>query len=383
MKTFFNLFIVLILLVACKNSNEDTIECTECKTASYDSKTLRIGGITLNVRDFKEKRSNDAEFFSINTNENNIKALINNISKNNFTNLKGVILFSDAQTQITNLTAENVNAFAVYEKLENNLYNVRIFRKNNGKFDESETSNLQTTYFSSNDFINISKSINNKLYQKTFAIINFKGLGAAKPYKSELQDRLQSKLVKSETARLPEPDCSFPCDNSYDSFCSAQESQLGGEQWICFADPRACGEERMARVVEEKDSKKFKFKDIKVKLHKFRDKYLLVTNGGKKYVDMYYELSKNLNVSRIDYEEGVETFNVIEEVLPELESIADQPQSTEIIPINTQTADLLKNYLLNSSDLFDGGQTQEDINYLIMKIDEFTNKSNYYITTHL
>lgn len=388
MKNFLNLISIclLLILVSCQNEGtQQSNECAECKTAKFSIQKLKIGENIFNVRNYDVGTINDPDFLSINTSENRIAEAIKTL-KSDFSlqnKVKGLILFSNYNGELKSIEKNIIDAFVIYEE-KNNSFNTRIFKKINNYYVENKDSNLKTNFISTNDFKNISFSINNNVYRKTIAIINFKGLKIKNFQKSELQNKISDNI---DVAGKSGSFCNKPCIEGADAFCTASESQSGGENWWCLADVRICINDNISDNPQEPESsieeQKYKNDNTRTFLHEFRDNYLMVENNGEKYVNLYYSLSENIKYSLVTTTFVKDTFSIINSMRPKLENLLSNKNSNSIILIDNTTAEILIDYLSKYSFMFEDQESLNNIDFLIQKINEFKNKTNYYITQNL
>ena len=141
MKTkLFTLFSTFLLIISCQNHQPELVnECQECKTIDYTTRTFKIGNNNFNIKDYNVGSSNDPDFLTINTSDTKIHEIIKFISNKNFEKkARAVILFSNKASQTNNLTSVDIDAFAIYEEYKDNVYNVRLFKKENKIFIENQ-----------------------------------------------------------------------------------------------------------------------------------------------------------------------------------------------------------------------------------------------------
>lgn len=70
-------------------------------------------------------------------------------------------------------------------------------------------------------------------------------------------------------------------------------------------------------------------------------------------------------------------------IVPLATTLQNNPDMTNNILIDSGTKTQIVNYLLTVRELYDDTASKNKINEIINKIEEFTNKSNYYITNNL
>ena len=148
-------------------------------------------------------------------------------------------------------------------------------------------------------------------------------------------------------------------------------------------DVRICAQERAAAIIAQQDSNKYQFEELETDLYNFRDYYLNTNPNGEKYIDLYYSLSANIIYEKFNFHIANETFKIIKIITPHLNTLTEDPNSSEKIILNNQDAFIIKAYLNTVLSLYDDDTSKNNIYFLIMKIDEFTGKSNQYITSHL
>lgn len=348
---------------------------------------MKIGNNSYQARNYETNSSN--KFISINTGAKNIRELTDYLSTVAIKkSIAGIIIFSDEVDNNAAFTLNNISAFAIYED-NGKTYNTRIFKKAGSNFEESKLSNLETNFISSNDFLNISLSLHNKIYRKTIAVIDFKNLETKGKKQLALQSTLKS--YQSLFAKNGGHLCTFPCQPDMENaWCLARESQLGGEDWYCMEDPCVCAndcleeqEETLQPTNPSVSTERYRNENTRAFLHDFRDNYLGIENEGQKYIDMYYELSASIKLSEVDITFIEDTFGIINDLRPKLENLLNNRNSTSTILIDSETSSTLTNYLTTYSYIFGGVNSQNQINFLINKINEFEDQNNLYITENL
>ena len=222
---------------------------------------------------------------------------------------------------------------------------------------------------------------NNDMYKKTFVVINFKDLNNNNPQKLGLQNTLlKSSSVMAKSGSY----CYSPCYPGSDAWCTATESQSGGERWFCLADPKPCLNDATESIAEQNESlTQYRISNTREFLHTFRDNYLSNENNGNRYVEIYYDFSKKIDYSKINTTFIKETFTLINNMKPKLELLLNNKNSNSIIVIDDNTAYLLVTYLTKYSNMFSDQDSLDNIDFLINKINQFKNKSNGYITNNL
>ncbi|MBD3905493.1 hypothetical protein NAL32_13290 [Chryseobacterium sp. Ch-15] len=387
MKNYFNSILLAVTLIffSCQNSNQElSNQCDECETADYVLKDLKIGKSSFSMRDYNIGTINDPDFFTINASEVKISEIIKFLSGKSFAKkTKALVLFSNNSNQIDNLISEDIDAFMIYEQNNNGTYNVRLFNKIQKEYIENKVSNLESNIISSNDFKNISLLINDDMYKKTLAIIDIHKLINTPPQKLELQNVLsQNKLLQAKGGSY----CNFPCNPpGADAWCTVQESQMGNENWFCLADPRPCAADHSLSLATEQTESIQQYRSANTRdfLHYFRNDYLSKFSNGYRYIEIYYNLSEKMEYSKINMNFINETFILINDMRPKLESLIANANSQDIIMIDNNTANKLTTYLIKYSHLFSDENSLNEIKFLISKIDQFTNKNNHYVTNNL
>lgn len=379
--------LILSILTGCNNTDNQLAECQDCDIANHSQQKLKVGEHTYNVRKYHKGSIDNPNFLTLNSSKKNISDIISFIGDDRFVNkdIRGLIVLFNTPGEIHTLEKEMIDAYIVYEQ-NNDAFNVRIFKKQGNSFQENELTNLSSNFISTNDFHNISLAINNnKVYKNIFAAIIFKGLKNKKHSLSELQNKISGISPLGKSSSYCYHPCPYPGPHAW---CTAKESQNSGEGWWCAPDPTICFTDENEKIGEGEEEvsesiSAYRAGNTRTFLHTVRDDYFAIENNGQKYIDIYYHLSRNIDYSNLNITFVNETFILINTLKPKLESLYDDRTASGIIVIDDETADLMKDYLNKYSYLFTDDLSQNYIQLLTEKINQFNNKSNNYITSNL
>lgn len=123
--------------------------------------------------------------------------------------------------------------------------------------------------------------------------------------------------------------------------------------------------------------------NIKEQLRSFRDSSLLKHNTNNSIVDDYYYLSNNLEISNVNIELCVKTFEIItNDLLSIIQELKSKPFSDEVL-YSDNFRIKITNYLYTIKNSYSDDESKLIIDKIISKINYFCNKSNKQITEHL
>lgn len=366
--------------------NNDASDTCDCQSDEFKTINLKVGNDFHQFKQYSDPKLN-FEFiyrsFSLNK-ESSEKLLsqfeINDIDYENIVTLtffieNGYNKMKEKQL----LNNENVNGILIYIKdQKSEILTTFVYHKNKN-YELVKDTKLKSIIVSSNDIYEISKSFINLKNVSSVSFIDFSRMPKNKSIITELQDVLKAKKGEKEMQSY----CNFPCQATPDGWCTASESQSGGEHWWCLGDPRACGVEELEYSILSKSGYNFNILEIKDELYLFRDEYLLNKKGGQQTIEKYYTLSKNIDPKNITIEYSVETFELLETIIPLLRDLRVNQNSFTKILIDQPTSDVLIAHLEKSKKLFNDKQSKKTIDDLKNIIKDFTNKPNSYISLKL
>ena len=395
-----NSYAVLLLVVAScflfqfcdKNAADVQNECKSCENKNFTIEKTTILGRSMEIAKYGTNE-NSVFMMDVPDNFKTLKYIFDdfrnyNLPELQFDKIANFTLFTTKNivyTKIIQVDNENILGLIVYLKTEKeNEFNVRVFKKINNKFVENELSNLKTQIISSNYCFGVSKLL---FREAKVNFVDFTNkLIDVKNYKnsfSDFDDKLKIMLVVNG---LTENDgCALPCPIIYNQDLICARIVVNGiEQKPECRDRLRC---KMASIIDKlknnKEENKLPSGDID-KLYNFRDQYLLKNEGGKKYVDLYYKLSSNLEMSDFSISLCIETVDLITKiVVPATESIVANPNSKNNILVNNIQSQILISYLQKVKNVYKDQQSKQNIEMIIEKVKLATNKSSYYLTNDL
>lgn len=385
MKKFFNL--LSIILVVCLTSYviqscDNNSECEECKNSNFKVTQILLENEIFEAREYDSNE--DITYYQLKNQSrdktalflNQIKSQINDI---NINQISGFILISSSKKS-KELNFKNIQNLILYEN-KNDFFNVRVFNVvNNSIIEEQTLSNKKTDSYAINDIYNITNLLNRAKTKNIYSFIlpNFPD-GFNK--NSELRNSLKNKLFNSKFA-APKDDCGGPCKTTKkNTTCRGLPQDLDGYNVSYFCEGNCATEE-----VEDKlsnSSINYDYINIKEQLRSFRDSYLLKHNTNNSIVDDYYYLSNNLEISNVNIELCVKTFEIItNDLLPIIQELKSKPFSDEVL-YSDNFRIKITNYLYTIKNSYSDDESKLIIDKIISKINYFCNKSNKQITEHL
>lgn len=135
-------------------------------------------------------------------------------------------------------------------------------------------------------------------------------------------------------------------------------------------------------IITEGDYTYSEFLSLGEVMYDFRDNFLTNNTNGDKYIEMYYDLSSEIDHERISFFEYVDIFNKSISLKSKLEFLNNNPSSSSIL-IDTETYN--KMYFL--LDFYKAKMKTEEsrsrVESLILKLGQFKNKSCAYISNNI
>ncbi|MBL7712831.1 MAG: hypothetical protein JNL13_10215 [Chitinophagaceae bacterium] len=366
---------LLFYILSCRKDNNT---CKSCMVRNdYQIVPTKILGLNVDFKMYRDSAKNYNLLFKKETEVSNFSSILSAL--NTFESIKSelqnnhiaaIVLFSNQQVlKDLELNPSQIAGVMVYFKNSTkNMMTVRVFKLQDQNPIEYENLAARTLFLSTNDIHDLAS----KLFQTktSVALINYQLLPKGPVMKMDFQtklERLNLSLSKTTVPNQPHQ-CSAPC-SSGQGYCTASESQNGGEKWNCWstqgckktdADIRGRG---YMQDRNQNDS-----------LYAFRDDYLYNTVKGQSYIHSYYALCESFSTDSMSFSFSIETLDIVEShVLPIIGYLKNHSNSQEIL-INGAAKTNLVNYMLKAKNKFteEGARNRideiiEDINYLANK----------------
>ena len=381
----------LITFYACqKNQVKD--ECVKCKeNTNYVLKPISFGDLNL---EFKLYKTDDWDFaLRGETKEEIYKRLINDfnipISKSEIVSINFYSKSTDDSVNYINPL--NVEAVLIYYKVNNQLL-TELYQGNlNNGFILNKKFSQKSSFVSTNDIHDICRIINyNSVRYTCITFLNSKIIPKLLTELSTFQEVIDLEIKKinsvhsskriADIGQEAKRHCDqTTCGSVSEGFCAFHESQNGNDHAYCL-DLKDCPKEETNQHLPLKYKEFVLIQDDS--LRKFRDEYLFNRSKGKEYINLYYQLSSKINLSEINVEFAIETYNVInEEIMPIISKLMKNKNSSDIL-LNQTSASRIIVYLEKTKSLF---STQDDllIDKLINDVSFYKNKSTFVVNNHL
>ena len=165
------------------------------------------------------------------------------------------------------------------------------------------------------------------------------------------------------------------CGSDAVGYCTAQESQSGGENWFCvpivFDDEDPWCEK--ARLDANFNGEEIDMETQNTTLRSFRNNFLMNSSNGISYIQNYYYLSSKINTTA-DLVYSVQAMNVlINDILPIINKINTAPNGTQILISNTSAAKIVSLLLVIKGKLSDSYDL-DLIDEIIVDVNHFKNR---------
>lgn len=195
LKLFFTVILSLTMLKSCKKiiSSVNGLFAIECELLPSRQVFMTIEDKTFEVRKFEKRIEKNTIFYdSPKLSQVEIKNLLKKMTKQDFNaSIKSLIVFSNAEKDVDSIKLNEIHGLMVYEFVDKNTLNTRIFENENNVFRENKMSNLKSHFITTNDFHAINKMFNNNNpVQKIIFLSNLQGFEGY-VYESELQKYLE------------------------------------------------------------------------------------------------------------------------------------------------------------------------------------------------
>ncbi|MGE6396553.1 hypothetical protein [Chryseobacterium scophthalmum] len=350
-KHFRTLSILSIFLLLIHCTKDTNLNCETC----HVNKPNEITNINLLKRDLQfDKYSSEGQAlssFNVSYSQN-LKDLItaNNItidgydlSKINNANLAGIVTFSDAKGEEIDLS--HIDRIIFYIKESNGFRTFLFKNETDGLVLKTEFS-FHTNYFASNDIYDFQTISAPKKQSNAYIVLNKNLISPFNVKESDLQLFLNKN--RPYTSSIGSSDCYQPCDsgegvcvvtgggNNWDGdwLCSTVVAQMEEEQPIC-------NEKRVSKTINNETN--FPATDILFTSYNFKYSFLENSPKGQQYIEMYYEMSKQMNTKSLNYEFAVQTYNTIKDhLLPICRELMNNSKSQSILITEDRHAVLLK-----------------------------------------
>lgn len=390
------------VFVSCQKQQEETSSnCKACDSnTNFEYKTISLLNKNIELKVYGNAVDNTS-FSYADYNIESIKSELLSIFKieinEDFKNYRiaSATLFS--KNIITNnlkIESANFNAILFY-LIKGNIYKTVLFEKRNGVFLTNPDLLVTSEVISSNDINNISQNVLLDKCVSTISFIGFSKLLKTDNRMSTLQTKINSITeLKNKTRTVNGPGggnngpitCNAPCPLSTHAYCTAQESQSGGEHWFCAADIVGdCMADAMVVKIKEVGGNltNYNFEFFYNSLYSFRDQYLSDKVKGKIIIADYYELSKKLPLQELDLSFCTSSFDfVTSKIIPIANDLVSNPNSNSVL-IKAADKVQIVDYLILVKNKYQDIESKNKIDKIIDYVILFEDKSNYFITNYL
>lgn len=373
---------MLIFFTACEKNNKE-IKCDTCKTQIEKNVFIDINGESTQFSKYLTNSDIGFYSYSIQSQENTL----NLISAFHFdkkpTHINSFFLLSDKHPIGQKLNLKSVYSIIIYEKINDDFYNVKVYACENQYCTNICNFNYKTTFISTNEIISIdNKFFYGNILQDLYAFINYSTIKSNSHF-SELDSKLYTATVGMKPKGSGGATCNLPCKQPAENMmCTASEHETGYESWFCIPIPKGpiCDLKDMIASLQEKASNYDNLVDV---LHTFRDSYLALYDTSNYYKNLYYTLSSHLGVSEFSYFQIDLILSYLLDIKTQFELLLYYPTSDVVFPINTTVKNKLLDILEISLSICKSSEDSSSINLIKNKVIQFENKSSSYISNNL
>lgn len=373
-------------------SNEANNQCITCKEKEPDKK-IEVNFLKNNVQFSRYENENDSPLLSFNTtfktelfnliSANNITFNEYDISKVNNSNLAAIIIYTDSSNE--EVMFSDIDRMIFYIKA-NNGFRTFLFKKLNNTLKIQPEYSFHTNYFSSNDIYDFQTISSPNKKSHSYLLINKNLINPNSKKPSDLQYFLKKRV--NQITGFSKSGCRNPCD-SEEGVCIVKGggSDLEGN-WSCSAwvgtieeeiidDEPICNEKRVNKTIN--DEVNFPASDILFISYNFKYYFLENSTKGREYINMYYQISQNMDAEAMNYDFAVYIYNTIKyDLLPICSELMNNSKSNEVLITENQYNNLLGkiNYLdtkLNNSS------STKILNKVKTDLTNYKNKSVSYV----
>lgn len=381
LKTTVFLMLITLALTLTFQSCENNEICHSCESQDYLISNKRLFNTDYIFEKHTDSINRVTIMYAEHNSLNEIKEFLNTININGFsTDFVGVVLYmSENYDENIALEAQtgNVEGIMIY-LLDDNIINTKIYQKTDNGMIEHILSNSTTTNTTFGDFYDVHKIIQPQNNHSTIISIIDENL----PYLDSNETLLRLRIIDFQHVDDGGANGScahWPCFASPSGTC---ERQVGGN-YTCVIQA-SCKFVQIEHQLTKDSNIPYDFISTGKNLRSFRDHYLKPINGGNEIIETYYQLSKNLPIEKLSVSLSLETLDIIKNhIVPMSINLQNNPNQNNNILISVNDKELIVDYLLRVKNLYDDTTSKVKIDKIISKVEEFTNKSNFYITNNL
>lgn len=388
------------VFVSCQKTEETSSSCKSCDSnTNFEKKTISL--INKNIELKVYGNAIDKSTFSYA--DYNIELIKNEFLSNfnieinedlkNYRIASATLFSKNIITNNLKIESANINAILFY-LIKGNIYKTILLEKRNGVFLTNPDLLVTSEVISSNDINNIAQNVLLEKCVSTISFIGFSKLLKTDNRISTLQTKINSITeLKNKTRTVNGPghgntavSCNAPCIPGTESFCTAQESQSGGEHWFCFPSVTGgCSADAMVVKIKEGgiNISNYNFDLFYNSLYSFRDQYLSDKVKGKVIIVDYYELSKSFPIQELDLPFCTSSFDfVTSKIIPITNDLVNNPNSNNILIKAVNKAQII-DYLILVKNKYQDSESKKKVDNIINYINLFEDKTNDYITNYL
>ncbi|WP_172916985.1 hypothetical protein [Capnocytophaga canis] len=318
------------ILMGCQKSLNDL---NEGQTAD-SGETKEVALLQKKVNTTKRLVSDDLSLLSFNSSyrdklydyipsEKNIFSRFD-LSEINNDNLAGVVIYT--QSEKDEVDFSDVNQMLLYVRKEDG-FRTFLFENKEGKLELNPKYTFHSNFISSNDIYDLYKIISPKSKAHCYTLLNGKLAKALSLKESSLQFFVSTAMERSV--------CRPPCSEGEGTCIVVGAGDDLDGNWICsqsFEDfqEAECAEEQVSEVLKEDTS--YSTTDILLSSYNFKYLFLERSNKGKEYIEMYYELSKQMKKKLFNVKFSIYVYQALKnDVIPICNKLMYHPDSNEIL----------------------------------------------------
>jgi hypothetical protein len=388
------LFVLLMALsfsfLSCEDNSKEV--CETCESTNFKFKDIIIAENHFKLKEFVGDNGGKFMFAP----DDNPEPLANiyeefrrrNVNNIDYSKIAGVVLYVDksfADEPVYSLSYEDLKHVAFYVKENDKQMIFKVYTQKKNRFTFRESLSASTEFIASKDITYMmSLLFDDDSNTSCISFYNSENLLVSNKKSSELRTKILSHLSSEKKLKMI-GDCGTPCDDARNEDCHVKYSEDTGSPlpfYYCSEPvcPKDDTEEQMQ--TDPHASSVYDLVSIDDKLHAFRDDYLYMY-GGQDVVDLYYGLSGKLDKTQLTLSFCTTTFDlIVSDIIPITEDLTSNPYSSNVLIDSTRSVKIL-NYLHAAKNIMVDQAAKDRVDVIIVKLNEFTNKSNNYITTHL